>query len=318
VNRNETERARAVPAGKLRRGPASASRAKPSSAGAWLLAIRPRTLTAGAVPVLVGLALAARSGALEKAVAVATITCALLLQIAANLANDYFDWKRGIDTEHRLGPVRVTQAGLLSPGAMRAALAVVIGVAVLLGVFLVYRGGWPIVAIGIAAVLGALAYSAGPYPLASHGFGEVLVFVFFGLAAVCGTYWLQRGVFEIPVALAGLTSACPAVALIVVNNLRDIETDRTAGKRTVAVRLGAAGTRIEYASLVTAAFIGACILGIVSTAGACLALFALPLGLTEVRGVHAREGAALNMSLAGTARLHFVFGALLALGLAFG
>ena len=318
MNPSETDREQTVAAPGRRGDPSLDADAKPSDARTWLLAIRPRTLTAGAVPVLVGLALAARAGALDNAVALATLICALLLQIAANLANDYFDWKRGVDTEHRLGPLRVTQAGLLSPETMRAALTAVIATAVLLGVFLVYRGGWPIVAIGISAVLGALAYSAGPYPLASHGFGEVLVFVFFGLAAVGGTYWLQRGAFELPVALAGLTSACPAVALIVVNNLRDIATDRAAGKHTVAVRLGPAGTRTEYTLLVGAAFVGACAIGFMITTGALLALLALPLGISQVRGVHERDGAALNVSLAGTARLHFVFGVLLAVGLALG
>lgn len=318
MNRTETNPIRTHSAADPGAGHVRTTAARPGAAGAWLLAIRPRTLTAGAVPVLVGLALAARAGALDKPVAVATILCALLLQIAANLANDYFDWKRGVDTEHRLGPLRVTQAGLLSPDAMRTALTAVLVTAVLLGAFLVYRGGWPIVAIGVSAVLGALAYSAGPYPLASHGFGELLVFVFFGLAAVCGTYWLQRHALECPVALAGLTCACPAVALIVVNNLRDIVTDRMVGKHTVAVRLGRAGTRVEYGVLVASAFVGACILGVVVTSGALLALLALPLAVSEVRGVLEREGAALNVSLAGTARLHAVFGALLALGLVLG
>jgi 1,4-dihydroxy-2-naphthoate octaprenyltransferase len=270
------------------------------------------------VPVLVGLALARRGGSLDVAVAVATFACALLLQIAANLANDYFDWARGIDTEHRLGPLRVTQSGLVEPRAMQLALGLVVGAAVLLGAFLVYRGGAPIVAIGAAAILGAFAYSAGPYPLASHGFGEVLVLAFFGVVAVGGTYWLQRGAFDVAVALAGATSACPAVALIVVNNLRDIATDRAAGKRTLAVRLGAQATRSEYAAVLAAAFAGACVLAALITPAALIAFFAAPLAWKELRGVREREGVVLNDSLAGTARLHFVFGSLLALGLAVG
>lgn len=286
--------------------------------GAWLLAARPRTLTAGAVPVLVGLSLAARTGSLDVPVAAATIACALLLQVAANFANDYFDWARGVDTEHRLGPLRVTQAGLVTPQAMRFALATVLATAVGFGAYLAWHGGTLIVAIGVAAVLGALAYSAGPYPLASHGFGEVLVLGFFGVAAVGGTYWLQRATLDGAVVLAGVTSACPAVALIVVNNLRDIATDRAAGKHTLAVRLGARGTRMEYALVVTAAFLGACALAVAVTPSALLALLAAPLAVNEVRSLGAREGAELNRSLAGTARLHFVFGTLLAIGLAVG
>jgi 1,4-dihydroxy-2-naphthoate octaprenyltransferase len=275
----------------------------------WLGATRPRTLVAAVVPVAVGLALARGGGVLDAPVAAATLGAALLIQIATNFANDYGDFVRGADGPERLGPRRLSGA----PGgaaAVRRATAVVVALAALIGLFLVARGGWPILAIGVASLAAALAYTGGPLPLAYHGLGDVFVFAFFGPVAVAGTYYLQRGALDPRVLLAAVPVGCLAVAILVVNNLRDIDGDRRAGKRTLAVRLGAAGTRVEYLLLLATAFAAA--LG----AGVWLPLAVAPLAAREAAALWRRRGAELNASLAGTARLHLLFGALLAAGLA--
>lgn len=282
----------------------------------WLLAVRPPTLGASVVPVLLGLALAGREVDIDPIVAAATLACAVLLQVSTNLANDYYDHMRGIDTPDRLGPVRVTQAGLLAPSRVRRGLVVVLATAVVLGACLIAVGGWPILAIGVCAIVGALAYSAGPWPLASYGFGELLVFVFFGFAAVAGTHHLQGATFGLATLLAALPPACLAAALIVVNNLRDIPTDRRAGKRTLAVRLGPDRTRIEYAVLVATAFLGVAALATTTTPLALLGLIGIPAAVTETRRLWKRDGAALNASLVGTAKVHMLVGLATAVGLA--
>jgi len=287
-----------------------------SRARVWLAAARPRTLSAAVVPVAVGLAAAARGGPLDAAVAIVTLSAALLIQIATNLANDYYDYRSGADTEDRLGPLRVTQAGLVEPETVRDATFSVLVAAAALGAWLVWVGGWPILAIGVVSLLSALAYTAGPWPLAYKGLGDVFVFVFFGPVAVLGTEWLQRHALSDVALWASVPVGLLATAILVVNNLRDIDTDRVAGKRTLAVRLGAGATRAEYRAMVVGAF--ACLVPIaVYGAGAVgLCVFAAPLAWAEVRAVGRRDGAERNASLAGTARLHLVFGALLAASLA--
>lgn len=282
---------------------------------AWIGAARPRTLPAAVVPVVVGLALAAREGPLDLGVAAVTLLAAILIQIGTNLANDYYDFVAGADTSERLGPRRITQAGLAAPATVRAAAFATLGAAGLAGVWLVAVGGWPILLIGVCSLVAAIAYTGGPYPLAYHGLGDVFVFVFFGLVAVNGTVLLQTGAVTALSLAVSLPVACLATAILVVNNLRDIATDARAGKRTLAVRIGAAATRLQYAVLVTAPFV--VVLALVGIAGPALlvTLLAVPLAVREVRTLHERDGAALNASLAGTARLHLVFGVLLALGL---
>ncbi len=282
---------------------------------AWWLAIRPRTLGASLVPVGVGLAIASRSRCLDRGVALATLLAALLLQIAANVANDYYDFARGFDTAGRLGPTRVTQTGLLNATTIKRGLWAVLGSAVLCGAFLVSAGGWPIVLVGAAAAVTAVAYSAGPWPLASFGLGEILAFVFFGPVAVCGTVLLQRSAVDLGSLLASLPIACLVTAIMLVNNLRDIPTDRAAGKRTRAVRVGARRTRLEYAALVSLAFVCALLLALTVTSWALLAFLAVPVAWVEIAAVWKRDGRQLNLSLAGTARLHALFGTLLAIGL---
>lgn len=290
--------------------------AAPRALAIWLQAVRPRTLPAAVVPVLVGLALAARRGRVDALVAALTMSAAVLIQIGTNLANDYYDFVAGADTAERVGPRRITQAGLVAPCAVRRAAFGVLGLAGLAGLYLVAVGGWPIAAIGALSLLAAVGYTTGPWPIAYHGLGELFVFVFFGIVAVNGTLVLQMQPLSRLSVLASLPVACLATAILVVNNLRDIATDARAGKRTMAVRLGERATRIEYVALLGLAFLAVPTLGAEGGAPLLVCLVALPLALHEARALWPRSGAALNASLAGTARLHLVFGVLLALGLA--
>lgn len=285
-----------------------------------MVAARVRTLPAAAAPVLVGTGAAAGTGNFRLAPALAALAGALLLQIGANFANDLFDFERGADTAARLGPTRVTQAGLLAPRHVRAGMTAVFGLAALVGVYLVAVGGWAVVLIGLAAILAALAYTGGPFPLGYHGLGELFVFLFFGLAAVCGTYLVQAGMVRAVAWGAAVPVGLLAVAIIVVNNLRDIATDRAAGKRTLAVRFGERATRGEYLALVAAAYAAPPLLWTAGVASgwAMLAWLSLPLVPPLVRRALRERGRALNGVLAGTARLELAYGLLLALGLALG
>ena len=294
------------------------SRPSISNAAAWWLAIRPRTLGASLIPVLVGLAAASRGGPIDASIAALTLIAALLLQIATNLANDYYDFVRGVDTGERLGPLRVTQAGLLPPADVKRGLVVVLAAATVCGGFLIHVGGWPIAAIGITALATAVAYSAGLRPLAPlswYGLGDVLAFSFFGVIAVCGTYYLQRGAVGVDAVVVSLPVACLVTGLIVVNNLRDIPTDTAGGKRTLAVRLGERGTRIVYATLLATAFACLTVAAVLITPALLISLIALSLAVREALLLWKREGAELNASLLGTARLHAIAGLLLAGGL---
>ena len=287
-----------------------------SAAVQWLAAARPRTLPAAVVPVLVGLALAGRSGPIDVGVAALTLVTTVLIQIGTNLANDYYDFVAGADREDRVGPRRITQAGVAAPATVRAAAFAVLALAAAGGAGLVAIGGWPIALVGIASLAAAVAYTGGPFPLAYHGLGDVFVFLFFGVIAVNGTVFLQTGGTTALSFLVSLPVACLATAILVVNNLRDLATDARAGKRTVAVRIGAAATRLQYLALVAAPFLLLPFLVRAIGTPALVVVAALPFAVREVRALYARTGAGLNASLAGTARLHVVVGLLLALGLA--
>jgi 1,4-dihydroxy-2-naphthoate octaprenyltransferase len=222
---------------------------------AWILASRPRTLTAAAAPVFVGSGLAQGHGSFSALPALAALGGALLIQIGTNLANDYYDHLRGGDTEERVGPIRVTQSGLIPPEAVKRATFLVLGLALIPGLYLVWIGGMPILLVGLASLVCAVAYTGGPFPLAYHGLGDLFVFLFFGLVAVGGTFWVQALSFGPEVLLAGAGMGALSTAILAVNNLRDLETDERAGKRTVAVRLGHAGTKFELLFLATMGFV---------------------------------------------------------------
>ncbi|HEY9724555.1 MAG TPA: 1,4-dihydroxy-2-naphthoate polyprenyltransferase [Oscillatoriaceae cyanobacterium] len=283
----------------------------------WLAASRPKTLPAAIAPVVVGTAIAHKLGGFAAGPALAALLGALLLQIGANFANDYFDWKQGADTAERQGPMRVTQAGLVSPSQILTATAITFGLATLTGVYLTLVAGWPIVVLGLASILAAIAYTGGPFPLGYRGLGEVTVFVFFGLAAVMGTVYVQVHSLAPLAAWLSVPMGALSAAILVVNNLRDRHTDAQCGKRTIAVRFGGEFTRSLYVALLTLAFGLPCVLvalGLLDR-GAFIALLALPLAVPPLKTVLAAEGPVLNGALAGTARLLAGYALALALGL---
>ena len=283
----------------------------------WLLAARPATLPAAVVPVLVGGAVAARLGSFQPLPFLAALLASLLIQIGCNLANDYFDYRQGADTAARLGPTRVTQSGLVAPEAVWRATVLVFGLAAVLGLYLVWVGGWPILAIGLASIAAAVLYTGGPWPLGYHGLGDVVCFVFFGLVGVVGMVVLLAGSAPLAAWTAALPVAGLVTAILVVNNLRDIDTDRAAGKYTLAVFLGRRGTRIEYVLLLLLAYLvppGWWLLG-GGTAWWWLTWLTLPLAVPLVRLVLRSQGPALNVGLKNTARLHLLFGILWAAAL---
>ncbi len=282
----------------------------------WLLAARPKTLPAAAASVIVGSAAAAYSGAFRPLLALACLATALLLQIGANLANDLFDFYRGADTKARLGPTRVTQSGLLTPAEVRGGMVVVFGLAALIGLYILTQAGWVALAIGLTSILAALAYVGGPFPYGYYGLGDVMVFIFFGLAAVGGTYYVQAGRLHSLALLASIPMGLLIVAILVVNNLRDIHTDQAAGKHTLAVRLGVRGTRLEFSLCVGLAFVSTLLIAWqIANLWALLPWLAGFLAMPLVRRVWITEGRALNQSLAQMGQLTLWFGILLSLGL---
>jgi len=285
---------------------------------AWILAARPKTLPAALSPVVVGWALAWADGAFDLLPALACAAGALLLQILSNFGNDYSDFFRGADTAERLGPTRVTASGLISPQQLRVGIGVVIALAVLVGLYLVWVGGWPILLIGVTAILAALAYTGGPFPFGYYGLGEIFCFLYFGVAAVCGTYYVQAHTLSWEVLIASVPVGLLVTAILVVNNYRDIDTDRRAGKRTIAVRLGRRGTRIEYTVLLVLAYLAPVVLwlGFNHNTWLLLPFLTLPLAVRRVQTLAtATDGPTLNKTLAGTAQLALLFSLLLALGI---
>ncbi|NDJ33509.1 MAG: 1,4-dihydroxy-2-naphthoate polyprenyltransferase [Chloroflexi bacterium] len=284
----------------------------------WLMAARPKTLPAAVAPVIVGSALAFHDGAFAVLPAVAAMVGAVLIQIGVNFANDYFDFVKGVDTPERIGPVRVAASGLITPEELRTGMILVFGLAVLVGGYLVVVGGWPIVAIGVASILAALAYSGGPFPIASHALGDLFVFVFFGLVAVNGTYYVQALTITPTVSLAAAAVGLLNTAILVVNNYRDIDTDAKTNKRTLAVVLGRQGTRVEYVLLIVLAYLILIALALVYDPLVLLALLSVPLAVPHIRTLlTTTDGPVLNRTLAGTAQLTLVYCLLFSVGLVF-
>jgi 1,4-dihydroxy-2-naphthoate polyprenyltransferase len=298
---------------------AGAAAPQMSKASAWRLAVRPPTLTAAIAPVAVGTGVAIHYNVFDLLPALAALFGALCLQIGANFANDVFDFQRGADTKDRLGPPRVTQLGLLSQREVFAGMWLMFGLAFLAGIYLVAVGGWPIVIVGLASILAAIIYTGGPWPIGYHALGDLFAFVFFGLVAVLGTFYVQAGELVGLAWAAAIPVGCTVTAILVVNNLRDIDTDRSAGKTTLAVIVGRRVTRTWYGLLLTAAYLvalGTWVFG-PATAAVLLVLLSLPFARTPLQAViGGTEGRALNLSLKATARFHLIFGLLFAVGLA--
>jgi 1,4-dihydroxy-2-naphthoate polyprenyltransferase len=283
----------------------------------WVMAARPRTLPAAIAPVLVGTALAGSQGTFRPLAFAAALIGSVFIQVGTNLSNDYSDARRGADTEERLGPVRVTAGGLVPPRKVLVATWLAFGIAVAAGAYLIALVGWELLAIGAASILAGVLYTGGPRPYGYEGLGELFVFLFFGLVAVVGSYYVQieelRGLAFLIAVPVGLLAA----AILMVNNVRDIETDRRAGKLTLAVRLGRLRARRLYAAILVLAFVW---IGVVAIArlepALLLPWLCAPLAPALIRTVGTRtDGPALNGALAGTGRLLAVFSVLLSAGL---
>lgn len=281
----------------------------------WIMALRPKTLTAAVVPVIVATALAYQvQGKVVVWVMVCAVLSSIFIQIGTNLVNDALDFKKGADTESRLGPQRVTQSGLLSSRQVMLGAGACFVLALLLGVPLVVHGGWPIVVIGLVSLLLAYGYTGGPFPLAYRGLGDFFVILFFGLVAVGGTYYLQTGKYSYPAAVAGLQVGFLAAVLIAINNLRDAPQDKLVGKKTLAVRFGISFARAEIAVLtITPFLIGAYWAKHDVFSAAILPVVGAPFARRLIAGVYQNEpGKIYNKFLEMAAALHLIFGFMLA------
>jgi len=284
---------------------------------AWLLASRPKTLPAAVSPVLIGSAAAFAEDGFRFLPALAAFLGALFLQIGANLANDVFDFEKGADQHNRLGPMRVTQAGLLTPKEVKAGMWIVFALAAICGLYMTLVSGWLILFIGLLAILAAIAYTGGPFPYGYKGLGEIFVFIFFGFAAVCGTYYAQTNTISQLALLSSVPVGLLIVAILIVNNVRDYESDKTANKRTLAVRFGLQWARQEFVSVVILAFVFVVLLAISDLASPWLLItwLALPMVFSISSSVLNQQGKILNKTLAATGQLTLVFSLLYTIGL---
>jgi 1,4-dihydroxy-2-naphthoate octaprenyltransferase len=279
---------------------------------AWLLAARPKTLSAAVVPVLMGSALAAHEpAAITWWVFWCALIGAVLIQIATNFINDALDFRKGADTAERLGPVRVTQAGLIRPETVMTAAWLCLVAAALCGIPLIVRGGWPMLVIGLSSIAAAYAYTGGPYPLAYRGLGEVFVLLFFGLVATGGTFYAHSLQLTRGALLAGIAAGSLATVLLVINNLRDVDGDRRSDKRTTVVRFGERFARAEIAFFAMVPFAAVALIG---RPGLLVTLVALPLAIAVVVLVFRSRGAELNRCLAMAGALQWAFGLLFVAG----
>jgi 1,4-dihydroxy-2-naphthoate polyprenyltransferase len=286
----------------------------PSLFTAWWLAIRPRTLTISIVPVMVGSSMAfAEAGVIACLPLLAALAAAMLIQIGTNLHNDVSDFERGADGNERLGPPRATASGWLAPATVHRVALACFGLSVLLGIYLVWHGGWPILLLGLASVAAGWGYTGGPRPIAYSGLGELFVWLFFGLGAVAGSYYLQTLRLGWPIFFAATMVGTLAAAVIVVNNTRDIDNDRKVGKNTLAVRIGRLGSKLEYAFLLMAPYL---MLPTLGHGWIWLSALTLPWAAhLTLRFWRESPGSAFNRILAQTAQLQLGFGVLLSIGL---
>ncbi|WP_232688598.1 1,4-dihydroxy-2-naphthoate polyprenyltransferase [Halobacterium zhouii] len=303
-----------------------------SQSRAWVMAARPHTLPAAAAPVVVGTGLAVHAGVFALLPAVAALVGAALIQVGTNFANDYYDAVQGADTADREGFTRVTAGGLIDPGRVKLAMYATFALAILDGAYLVYVGGLPIVVIGLASVASGIAYTGGPYPLGYHGLGDLFVFVFFGIVAVTGTFYVQAaahlaeplatgipaGTVTLDAVVASLPVAALSTNILVVNNVRDREEDARTGKRTLAVRLGYTASRVEFVAMLSLAYLVPVWLALEGYALiVLLPLLSLPLAVSVTRTVLSRtDGEALNPALTRVGQLLALYSVLFAVGFA--
>ncbi|SFS56843.1 1,4-dihydroxy-2-naphthoate polyprenyltransferase [Halostagnicola kamekurae] len=311
------------------------STAAVSRTKAWVMAARPQTLPAAAAPVIVGVGLALEAGVFEPLPALLAFVGAALIQVGTNFANDYYDAKKGADTDDREGFTRVTQSGLIEPDQVKLATIATFALAILVGTYLVYVGGLPILVVGLVSVFCGWAYTGGPYPLGYHGLGDLFVFLFFGVVAVMGTFYVQAathladplttsipdGTVTTTAFIASLPVACLSTAILVVNNVRDRETDRETGKYTLAVRLGYGWSRVEFVALLAVAFAIPIWFWLAADFGPAvlLPLLTIPYAAMITRTMLTRtDGKALNPALESTGKLLTIFSILFAAGLVLG
>jgi 1,4-dihydroxy-2-naphthoate octaprenyltransferase len=290
----------------------------PTSVQIWMMAARPKTLPAGIAPVLVGTALAGFLHVFHPLRFIAALLGSILIQVGTNLSNDYSDARRGADTEDRLGPVRVTAGGLVPPRQVLIATYVTFGLAVLCGIYLIAVAGWALLLIGLASILAGVLYTGGPRPYGYEGLGELFVFLFFGVAAVAGSYYVQVRDFSWESFALSVPVGLIAAGLLVVNNTRDIDTDRRANKRTLAVRLGRERARVMYATMICASYPLALITWVFGPLKPWLLIswLTLPLALGVIQLVRTHtDGPSLNRALAKTGQLQLAFCVLLSVGL---
>ena len=304
-----------------------------SGTRAWLAAARPQTLPAAAAPIVVGGGLAWADGVFSLGPLLAAFVGAALIQLGTNFANDYYDAIQGADTEAREGFTRVTQSGIIAPERVKRAMYLTFATAIVVGSYLVYVGGAPILVIGLLSVISGIAYTGGPYPLGYHGLGDLFVFVFFGVIAVMGTYYVQAAaVLAAPLSttippgtvtatafLASLPVAAISTNILVVNNIRDRKEDVTTGKRTLAVRFGYRASRLEYTGLFGLAYLIPLWLWAVDgwSLTVLLPLLTLPIAAMVTRIVWTKtSGAALNPALETTGKLLAAYSLLFGIGLA--
>ncbi len=287
----------------------------------WWLTIRPATLWAGSAPVFLGTALAFEQDKAKLGIALLALICAIFIQIACNLVNDYSDFQKGTDNDQRLGPARAAHQGWLTVDQLKKAVIYCLAIALILGLYLSYVGGIYILLLGIASLLAAVAYTAGPFPLAYLGLGDLFVLLFFGLGAVCGTYYLQTQELNLLVILASLAVGSIATAILVVNNLRDRINDAKSHKNTLAVRFGAGFTRFEYFFLLVFAFLF-CLYAFFSVDGKQAYSYLVPMIFAPYayrlgREVQQKDGKDLNPLLGKTAKLELFYCLSLSLGIVF-
>ena len=284
----------------------------------WILAIRPKTLWIAMGPVLIGTTLAYRDQSFHLESALMAFMGALLIQIGTNLANDYYDYQKGTDDLHRIGPIRVTQSGLIAPHSMKQAIVLTFSLATLCGMYLIWRGGIPIVIIGIASIISGILYTAGPFSLAYLGIADVFALTFFGPIAVAGTYYVQALKVYPEILIAGLAPGLIAVGILTVNNVRDIENDKRFQKKTLPVRFGKNFGKAEYVfSILLAALIPFTLVlffktGRYSLIASSIIFFAIPIFKTVL---FKTDGPMLNLALANTGKLLFLYSVLFSVGL---
>lgn len=283
----------------------------------WLMAIRPKTLPAAIAPVVIGTAMAYGDGKHHFLSATVCLFCALMIQIGTNLSNDFFDFKKGTDNRERIGPIRVTQAGLVKPFSVKIAFITVFLIAVFASAYLVFRGGWPIVIIGILSIASGILYTAGPKPLGYLGLGELFVLIFFGPVSVAGTYYAQSLEWNMSAVLSGFSVGFMSVSLLAVNNYRDIQNDTKAGKRTLAVIFGKKFARYEYViSILLAAVLPVVIyLRIRSHTKILWCTFLALIAVPSMKNILTKtDGPSLNAVLADTAGLLLIYSIIFSLG----